>query len=445
MQASLGLVGVLWRGLLTLAFLATLVFAPTACANEDLLDPSFGSGGVAVTPISTGNGVIFGLAEDQGDLIAVGQSDAERFVALRYSNDGSLDPSFSGGHVETAFGYPSAARDVAVQANGMIIAAGIAGDPGGFGGAFALVRYRADGTRDPSFDGDGRVFTPISQLHRGGAFALAIQRDGRIVAAGFKVNRRKRSEGVLIRYLSNGAIDKSFGSNGLVRFATSGGGQASLRDVAVLPSGKILVAGGFHGRFMLARLLPNGHPDRSFGGGNGRVLTDVDGNLDCFEGQCAYATSLALSRGEIVLAGNAFDKRGSFAALTRYRANGKLDRHFGDHGVALARRGALLEVQKMVAQRDGRIVLAALYEGKASYQMDALRFLTDGRPDPGFGHRGLFTRHIGFESAALTALLQRDGKVVIGGFASFHTVPHEAESELESSLANARFALMRFR
>jgi uncharacterized delta-60 repeat protein len=445
-RVPLGSVGVLRRGLLTLALLSTLVFAPTARANEDPLDPSFGSGGVAVTPVSAGNGVIWGLAEDREDLIGVGQSDAENFVALRYSPDGSLDPSFSGGHVETAFGDSSAARDVAVQANGMIVVAGIAGDPGGFGGAFALARYRSDGTRDPSFSGDGRVSTPVSQRYSGGALALAIQRDGRILAAGFRVNRRKRSEGVLIRYLANGAIDKSFGSNGQVRFATRGPGQATLRDVTVLPSGKILAAGGFHGRFLVARLLSNGHPDRSFGDGDGRVLTDVDGRPYCFEGQCAYATSLALSRGEIVLAGNASDKGGTFVTLTRYRANGKLDRSFGNRGVARARRGVLLETQRMGVQPDGRIMLATLYEGNAASQMDILRFLADGRLDPGFGHQGFFTRHIGFESAALTALVQRDGKVVVGGFASLsHALPPEAEEELESTLVNARFALMRFR
>jgi uncharacterized delta-60 repeat protein len=431
-----------------IALLVILVFAPIARASEgDPLDPTFGAGGVAVSSISTeqfGNGVILGLAEDRGDLIAVGQSGAEDFITLRYSHNGSLDPSFSGGHVETGFEYPSAARDVAVQPNGRVIAVGAASVPDGFG-AFALVRYKANGTPDPSFDGDGRVFTPVSQLYSGGAFALAIQHDGHVVAAGFRVNRKKRSEGVLIRYRPNGAIDRSFGSNGQVQFAARGRGQATLRDVAVLPDGRILVAGGFHGRFLLARLLPNGRPDRSFGGGDGRVLTDVDGPPYCFEGQCAYATSLALSRGEIVLAGNASDKRGTFAALTRYGANGKLDRGFGDRGVARAHRGALLETQKMVVLPGGRIVLAALYEGNGAYKMNVLRFLADGRPDPSFGHRGFFTRHIGFESMALTALVQRDGKVVIGGFARFHTVPHEAETELESLLVNARFALMRLR
>jgi uncharacterized delta-60 repeat protein len=445
-QAPLASASAIRHGLLALVFLATLAFAPFARANESPLDPSFGASGVVVTSIPGVNGVTLGLAEDHdGNLIAVGENDAERFAALRYSHDGLLDPSFSGGYVQTAFSEPAVARDVAVQANGRIVAAGIAGIPGGFeGGAFALARYRPDGTRDPSFSSDGRVFTPVGQLYEGGALALAIQSDGRILAAGFRVGRRQRSEGLLIRYLPNGAIDRSFGSSGQVRFATRGPGQATLGDVAVLPSGKILVAGGYHGRFLLARLLPNGHPDRSFGGGDGRVLTDVDGPFYCFEHRCASATSLALSHGEIVLAGNAIDKRGTFVALARYRANGKLDRRFGDRGVALARRGVLLEAQKMVVQPDGRIVVAALDIG---YQMDVLRFLADGRPDPSFGRGGLFLHHIGFESAALTALVQRDGKVVIGGFASLsHTPPvGEEEEGFESTLTDARFAMMRFR
>lgn len=448
-RAPLASAGATRRILLAFVCLATLAFAPLAQANEGPLDPSFGTGGVVVTSIPEVNGVTLGLAEDHdGNLIAVGENEAERFAALRYSHDGSLDPSFSDGYVQTAFRYESSAQDVAVQANGRIVAAGIAGMPGGFErGAFVLARYRPDGTRDPSFGGDGRVLTPVGQLYEGGALALAIQSDGRILAAGFRVGQRKRSEGLLVRYLPNGAIDRSFGSSGWVHFATRGSGQATLGDVAVLPSGKILVAGGFHDRFLLARLLPNGHPDRSFGGGDGRVLTDVDGPFYCFEGQCASAISLVLSNGEIVLAGNAFDKRGGFVALARYRANGKLDRRFGDRGVALARRGVLLEAQKMVVQPDGRIVVPVFYESKAAHQITVLRFLANGRLDPGFGNGGFFVHHIGFESSALTALVQRDGKVVIGGFASLsHTTPvGEEEEGFESILTDARFAMMRFR
>ena len=90
--------------------------------------------------------------------------------------------------------------------------------------------------------------------------------------------------------------------------------------MALLPSGKILVAGGFHGDFLLARLLPNGSPDHSFGGGDGRVLTDVDGNGYCANSQCAYASSLAVSHGQIVLAGNAANNRDLFTVVTRYQA-----------------------------------------------------------------------------------------------------------------------------
>ena len=288
--------------------------------------------------------------------------------------------------------------------------------------SFALARYEEDGARDPSFGKDGRVQTRLG-LDDGGAFALAIQPDGRIVVGGFRETSNKRTEGVLIRYLPNGAIDRSFGSHGEVRFKPQGRGQARVDDVALLPNGKILVAGGFHGDFLLARLLPNGSLDHSFGGGDGRVLTDVDGNAYCSYGQCAYASSLAVSHGHIVLAGNAANKQRAYAVVTRYRANGKLDRGFGGGGIVRAYRFLGLNAEQMVVQKNGRIVFAGQYEGRAGIQIAVLRFLPNGKPDPSFGNSGFFARPIGYESVAFTALLQRDGKVVIGGFAKPNPPP----------------------
>lgn len=450
------------RGGLLLVGLAALLATPSAAhAGGNPLDPSFGKGGVVVTPAPSPswNGTVFGLAEDsEGRIIAAGETRRESFGLLRYLPDGSLDrsfrgggverePSYPGGFVETAFPFESAAHDVAVQRDGKIVVAG--SDSGAHVSAsFALARYDEDGARDPSFGKDGRVLTHLGPLN-GGAFALAIQPNGRIIVGGFREtwNRHKRTEGVLIRYLSNGAIDHSFGSHGEVRFKPRKG-QAKVDDVALLPSGKILVAGGFHDDFLLARLLPNGSPDPSFGGGGGRVLTDVDGSGYCADSQCAYASSLAVSHGYIVLAGNAANMRDLFTAVTRYRANGKLDRSFGDKGVVRAHRLYILTAEQMVVQRDGKILTTGHRYGKYGESVAALRFLPNGKPDPSFGNSGVFTRKVGISSVSYAAILQRDGKVTIGGYAVTKggppTLPLEEEG-LENPLESAHFMLMRFR
>jgi uncharacterized delta-60 repeat protein len=102
---------------------------------------------------------------------------------------GDLDPSFGGdGKVTTDFTVGlDAARDVAIQTDGKIV---VAGD--GFSvsccpsiGRFALARYRPNGTLDPTFGGDGKVTTILTTgLTTGGASAVAIQDDGKIVVGG---------------------------------------------------------------------------------------------------------------------------------------------------------------------------------------------------------------------------------------------------------------------
>ena len=123
---------------------------------------------------------------------------------------GSLDASFSGdGRATTDFsprGDFGAA--VAIQADGKIVVGGTSAwnsrNP-----MFALVRYNADGTLDTTFGGDGRVttnFTPTED----GVYGLAIQADGKIVAAGDAGLRTTNSRFAVARYNADGTLDTSF-------------------------------------------------------------------------------------------------------------------------------------------------------------------------------------------------------------------------------------------
>src|SRR5439155_20767125 len=104
----------------------------------------------------------------------------------------------------------------------------------------------------------------------GGANALAIQADGRIVAAG----TRDINAFALARYTTSGLLDKTFGDRGKVT-TDVGPGETSANGVAIQTDGRI-VAGGVTnvpheagdtfvpGMFALARYLRNGMLDRSF-------------------------------------------------------------------------------------------------------------------------------------------------------------------------------------
>jgi uncharacterized delta-60 repeat protein len=96
---------------------------------------------------------------------------------------GDLDPTFgSRGKVTTDFGGNEMGWAVEVQRDGKPVVAGDSFNPGP-SGAFVLARYTANGQLDRSFDADGRVTTGIGDGFSG-AFDVALQPDGKIVAAG---------------------------------------------------------------------------------------------------------------------------------------------------------------------------------------------------------------------------------------------------------------------
>jgi len=154
---------------------------PVAAAPGDL-DLSFGLDGKVLTDfggLEVGNAVAI---QTDGKIVVAGSRDFlfnQDFAVVRYNSDGNLDNSFgSGGKVITGFGGTELARAVAIQTDGKIVVAGHNGVD------FALARYNSDGTLDTSFSEDGKVLTDFGGLEFGNA--VAIQTDGKIVAAGTK-------------------------------------------------------------------------------------------------------------------------------------------------------------------------------------------------------------------------------------------------------------------
>jgi len=98
-----------------------------------------------------------------------------------------------------------------------IVVAGFAVDSSGRSYDFALVRHNADGSLDTSFNDGGKVTTPIGN---GDARceAIALQKDGKIVAAGWASNGEDNDFAV-VRYNSGGKLDTSFNSTGKVTTA----------------------------------------------------------------------------------------------------------------------------------------------------------------------------------------------------------------------------------
>jgi uncharacterized delta-60 repeat protein len=279
-------------------------FSVARLNGDGSLDNSFGNGGVAPALTFNGHSGIANaiILQPDGKIVLAGNvSIAYRdsdFGVGRYNSDGSPDLSFgTGGAVSTSFsGSRDQAYAVALQSDGKIV---LSGDTvaGSNTVDFALARYNTDGTLDASFDGDGKLTTNFFWENAARAYGVAIQPDGRIVAAGWAGVLGDFRFG-LARYNANGQLDASFGQGGRVTLTFPGSSRADGLSLALQPDGKILVGGDVlsgNYSFALARFNANGSLDQGFGAG-GLVTTDFGGD------DTAYAMSLQRN-GRIILAG----------------------------------------------------------------------------------------------------------------------------------------------
>ena len=248
------------------------------------------------------------------------------------------------------------------------------------------------------------------------AHAVTVQADGKVLVAGSTASNQGTRIAV-VRWLRDGTLDTSFGTNGRVVIAV-GTREDTARAITVQPDGRIVIAGLTYQRtadydFTLVRLEANGALDTSFGDG-GRVVTDFGGDSDR-----AFAL-LLMPDGRIVAGGQTNVNRGSTGvdfALARYSANGQLDASFGNGGkvVAPILPGSTSDMVRGLAlqQVDGSArVLAVGGEG----DFTVARFMDSGALDAGFGSggrvSGLFGVSIG-GAHAVTVL--PTGEAVIAG------------------------------
>jgi uncharacterized delta-60 repeat protein len=359
-------------------------------------DPTFGL--FTLTATNTDKGVVFGFS-----------SQTSASPCLTGAN---LDPTFDGdGRVRTTFAAAVYAGAVALQADGKIV---VAGYIGGADFDFALARYNADGSLDTSFDTDGKLTTHFGSGDDQ-AVAVAVQTDGKIVAAG-RAFTGGRLDFALARYNTDGSLDTTFDTDGKVT-TQFGPSSAAAWAVVVQPNGKIVAVGegpvGSTFDFALARYNADGSLDTTFDS-DGKVTTAFDSGNDQ-----AFAVALQPD-GKIVAAGVAQVAGSSDFALARYHTDGSLDTTFDTDGKVATAFGSVDQATAVAVQPDGKIVAAGVAVlGSAFNEFALARYNTDGALDLTFDADGKVTT--GFDSqsdTALAVILQPDGKIVAVGFAN---------------------------
>ena len=344
--------------------LLLLITAQTNGFAAGVLDRSFGTNGTATPPVGANPQPKKVKIQPDGKILVLGMVNNASFdtVLVRYNPNGSLDTGFGNNGIVVADLSPGteSANDLALQADGKIVVAGSIFSTVTQSVDFSIARFNQNGTPDASFGNNG-----VATLNQGSSdtlYALAIQTDGRIVAAG------RTSDGdraAVLRFQANGTLDTGFADNGQFLYTVS---PFSLDDaffaVALLPNGRILLGGTAWdglGNDILALLEPNGSPAPDFGQ-NGFVL-------DLSDTSPGQAFELAILPDGKFLAV-------SRLSLRRILPNGALDRSFRylyTHG-GLETNAAGTD---FVIRSDGRIIV--LNQRRSGSVYDTVVYNNDGR------------------------------------------------------------------
>jgi len=301
-----------------------------------------------------------------------------------------------------------------------------------------------DGDLDVTFGGDGKVTTTFGDLNAL-AYAIAVQDDGKIVAAGYTGNgdwylgtNRYLDLGstnlALARFNSDGSLDTSFGSGGKVTTSLEANNTAAATSIAIQPDGKILLAGYVYiidwGNFtLLARYNSDGSLDTSFGNG-GTILHQFV--QTCRFDSRGYALVL-LPDGKFVVAGRGVPGSKYYTALMRFNADGSKDTTFGvsEGGLTLrsvTNASGTVDAQLFAVAKlpDGGFIGAGYAESVANVSGMAdfllVRYDSEGTLDAAFGNGGIVTTDLnsGSNDKAYGVAVQPNGKIVVAGFSGSH-------------------------
>ncbi len=391
-------------------------FALAKYTPDGLLDPSFGAGGRVTTDFGSTNDQAYAAAvQPDGKIVVAGYTfqdfTPDWFALARYNADGTLDPTFGSAGLVKAHVGPGAdqANEVALQPDGKIVAVGI--DRGSPDGAFAVARFLPTGALDPTFGTGGSVLTQFG-TGDDGATDVAIQPDGRIMTVGWSTNVDSTTDFALARYTAHGVLDTSFSGDGkgTTDFASW---YDTAWAVALQADGRIVVAGdATTSGLALARYQPTGNLDPTFGG-DGKVT----GGPDLI---AAYGLSID-SAGRILTTGPGAGPVSTDFAVARWNGDGTLDGSFGMGGVALVdfgrdvASGSADEPHDLALEADGSIIVAG-QSPTGTLDFAVAHLSADGAIDSSFGGSGFVITNLGtWGDFAVGVTTDAAGRIVMAG------------------------------
>lgn len=418
---------------LACAFGLGLVLAGTAAVADDGdLDPTFANGGAAFADWATTASRDVRVAVDPSGNVFVGATtrnptNNRMFAVAKLRPDGSLHTGFGFQGLRTVDfdlvtnGWDQL-RGVHPLAGDQLMLVGIAQIPGN-ANAPAMARLTAAGNADTAFGAGGkRVITNSPWAIEDLEFEVtARQPDGKFVFAGWCRDCPWSRGALVLRVDSNGTPDPAFGTNGWASFAVPE--RTTLEAVTIDPSGRIVLA-GFDGDLagdphtpVLARFLPNGSADTSFGIGTGYVrLTNVPNPPP--NGGWLGRTITADRDGSLLLALMMDEDMDSTrAGIVRVRENGTLDTTFGIAGLRPLDLEGGVFINALTVRSDRRIIATGSINHNGVSDVLVARLRSNGSLDPGFDGNGVARYSVDPQGGPAYAITLDAGRPVIAGYA----------------------------
>ena len=338
---------------------------------------------------------------------------------LAQAQAGSLDTTFgTGGTVTTNFADGVAGVGAFEQSNGDIVAVAQVNFVNNVGTGIGLVRYTSAGELDTTFGTNGITVTTFAGIAFD-PFGFAVQKNGDILIGGVATTTPGLNKIGLARYTSNGVLDTTFGTNGLV--TTKVGTRSDAPSALLLqPNGQI-VMGGFEvaggnipGMMSLVRYNSNGTLDTTFGNG-GLSLANVP-----FLGP---ETLALLSNGDYLAVGQ--DGNGNTGIVAEFSSKGVLLSKVTSAKVVAALSSSQSAVPNVmfqsptIFQPNGDYVVATtgctFHSQCRGTRIGVTRFLETGKTDTTFTAKVESFNPRQTTSVALAVALQANGQIVVGG------------------------------
>lgn len=272
------------------------------------LDASFGSRGSVFLDLSPGGDVSDGLAIQPDGKILLSVSSYEKLL-VRLDTRGDFDSSFGSGGIARA--KPLQTPSMIVFADGRLLVAGSNDSSGSDTGVIYFIRYLSNGTIDSDFGEDGTIRIDLKNTQYAYVFSVIQQQGGKIVAVGTVIIEEKGYFTLVTRLNIDGSLDSTFNNGAPILtgppFYSRGEG------VAIQPDNKILVGSYTRGAFHLMRFLSNGVLDMTFGV-QGKVMNNMTGGRDISDAIALQIDGKIVQLGRVELDPD----RGTGVGIARY-------------------------------------------------------------------------------------------------------------------------------